>query len=265
MITIKTDTHTHTLCSNHAYSTIEENMRNAAEMGMEAVGITDHFSGLFYGNTDFSHYSHMVNYKALPQAWYGVRLLRGAEADIVDLEGRLFGHDLWQPFVFPGQEKTTYEQECLGPQDYVIASVHDRSFAEGASLTETTQMYCKALQHPKVLIIGHIGRAGVPFDMDEVLLTAKSLNKMIEINESSLEYPESITNLCRQVAVRCAELGVKIAVGSDAHSAWYVGRFSKAQSMLEEIHFPVELIGNIDCASLESMIAASKVREATLR
>lgn len=264
MLTIKTDTHTHTLCSNHAYSTIEEIVRNGASMGMEAVGITDHFSGLFYGNTDFSHYSHMGNYKALPKEWYGVRLLCGAEADIIDLDGRLFGHDLMLPFTFPGQASKSYQQECLGRLDYVIASVHNPAFTMEARLAETTQMYCKALEHPKVLIIGHIGRAGVPFDMDTVLLQAKALNKMIEINESTFEYPERVTDICKQVAVRCAELDVKIAVGSDAHSSWYVGRFDKAARMLEEIHFPEELIGNRDQVSLEMMINVSGVRKNNL-
>ena len=32
---IKCDTHTHTLYSRHAYSTIEENVRAAAERGLE--------------------------------------------------------------------------------------------------------------------------------------------------------------------------------------------------------------------------------------
>ena len=35
--TIKCDTHTHTLFSKHAYSTIEENVRAAAEAGMELL------------------------------------------------------------------------------------------------------------------------------------------------------------------------------------------------------------------------------------
>lgn len=64
--------------------------------------------------------------------------------------------------------------------------------------------------------------------------------------------------------MRCAELGVKIAVGSDAHSSWYVGRFDKVTKILEDIHFPQELIGNRDCAALEGMIGAAGVRENNL-
>ena len=46
--TIKCDTHTHTLFSKHAYSTIEENVRAAAEAGMELLASTDHYSAMLY-------------------------------------------------------------------------------------------------------------------------------------------------------------------------------------------------------------------------
>lgn len=254
--TIKTDTHMHTICSGHAYSTIEENVRSGKEQGMEAVGITDHFSGLFVPGQDFHYYGHFGNYNALPKEWYGVRLFSGAETDIVDLDGHLFGYDMEIPFSFAPGKKPTYLQWLTHGVDYLIASVHDRSFAAGASLRDTTRMYCKAMENPKVLIIGHIGRAGVPFEMDEVLKTAKELDKLIEINEASMTYPEEITSLCRKVAERCAELGVKISVGSDAHSAYYVGRFGQVLRMLEEIHFPEELIATRSRESLEAQINA---------
>ncbi|MBQ6530365.1 MAG: PHP domain-containing protein, partial [Clostridia bacterium] len=36
------DTHTHTLASTHAYSTVMENAKYASEIGMEAIAVTDH-------------------------------------------------------------------------------------------------------------------------------------------------------------------------------------------------------------------------------
>ena len=253
MYKILTDTHTHTIFSGHAYSTIEENVRAAKEQGMEALGTTDHFSALFVPDTRNQFYGHLTNFKAIPKEWYGVRLFFGAEADIVDLDGNLFGHDLNLPYPWGG-EQPSYLDMLTRQADYLIASIHNPTFLADKSLVQTTEMYCRALDNPKVLIIGHIGRAGVPFEMDEVLKAAKAKNKMIEINEASHEYPEHITNLCRQVAIRCAELGVKISVGSDAHSSWYVGKFDKVKAMLEEIHFPEELIGTRNRASLEAMI-----------
>ena len=59
MIKIKTDTHTHTLASGHAYSTIEENLRAGKEQGLELVGTTDHFSSFFVPSTTFACYGFL--------------------------------------------------------------------------------------------------------------------------------------------------------------------------------------------------------------
>ena len=39
---IKTDLHTHTLASTHAYSTLEENCRGAFANGLEGINMSDH-------------------------------------------------------------------------------------------------------------------------------------------------------------------------------------------------------------------------------
>ena len=128
--------------------------------------------------------------------------------------------------------------------DFVIASVHAKRHTEGQSVAANTQMYIKALENPKVFFIGHIGRAGVPFELDEVIKRAKELNKPIEINEHSFSWEGYHQIVCRDVAVRCAELGTQICVNTDAHISVEVGRTSRAQAMLEEISFPKELIVN---------------------
>ena len=38
----KIDTHTHTVSSGHAYSTVTENAKYAASIGLEIIGMTDH-------------------------------------------------------------------------------------------------------------------------------------------------------------------------------------------------------------------------------
>ena len=228
MIKIKTDTHTHTLASGHAYSTIEENLRAGKEQGLELVGITDHFSSFFVPSTDFACFGFFINKKALPEVWHGVRLLFGAEVDIIDLKGNLFGHDLYIPY----------------------------SNKNGANSTvvENTELYIKALEHENVKILGHIGRSGLEFDIDEVVKAAKSLNKMIEINEASFGHGETVRERCLKVALACAKYGTKIAVNSDAHSSFEIGKYPNTEHFLDEIDFPVELIGNRDAETFLSMI-----------
>ena len=254
MIKIKTDTHTHTMASGHAYSTIEENLRAGKEQGLELVGITDHFSSFFVPSTDFACFGFFINKKALPEVWHGVRLLFGAEVDIIDLKGNLFGHDLYIPYPNKNGVKLTYEEGILNRLDYLIASVHYKDFAANSTVVENTELYIKALEHENVKILGHIGRSGLEFDIDEVVKAAKSLNKMIEINEASFGHGETVRERCLKVALACAKYGTKIAVNSDAHSSFEIGKYPNTEHFLDEIDFPVELIGNRDAETFLSMI-----------
>lgn len=261
---LRCDIHTHTLYSRHAYSTIEENVRAAAEAGLEVLGSADHFASMVSPALDLRDYQFFVNQHIWPREWHGVTLLRGAEVDILSVEGTLFGQDIVCTHNIVGRtykhERTLFE--CATSElDYLVASVHNDLFAEGASLAQTTQMYVNALENKKVFMLGHTGRSGVPFDIDEVLTVAREKGKLIEINEHSFTSGPhgSSDDICKKIAVRCAELGVHIGVSTDAHIAPAIGRFPRAISMLEEIHFPEELIATRNRAAIISQLRASGV------
>ena len=205
-------------------------------------------------STDFACFGFFINKKALPEVWHGVRLLFGAEVDIIDLKGNLFGHDLYIPYPNKNGVKLTYEEGILNRLDYLIASVHYKDFAANSTVVENTELYIKALEHENVKILGHIGRSGLEFDIDEVVKAAKSLNKMIEINEASFGHGETVRERCLKVALACAKYGTKIVVNSDAHSSFEIGKYPNTEHFLDEIDFPVELIGNRDAETFLSMI-----------
>ena len=258
----KCDVHTHTLASRHAYSTILENVAAARDAGLELLGCTDHFSDMLYPEQDIRNFQNFINSVVWPRVHDGVVLLRGAEADIVSLDGRLFGQDVECPLSIVGraykQEKSLFERVTDG-LDYLIASVHAPMFAEGATIARTTEMYVRALENPKVLILGHTGRSGVPFDIDEVLTVAREKRKLIELNEHSLSGGSGERHLeaCRAIAERCAELGVGVSVSTDSHIAPAIGRARRVPAMLEEIGFPPELVATRSAAAfLEQMRAA---------
>ncbi|MDO4595777.1 MAG: phosphatase [Coriobacteriaceae bacterium] len=262
------DVHTHTLFSRHAYSTIQENVRAAADAGLEILGSTDHFSRMLFPDQCLKNFQFFSNIGIWPREWDGVTLLRGAEADIEGLDGRLFGQDVSVTHNITEQdlprEQTLYERLSAN-FDYVIASVHRNDFADGATIVDTTQMYINALLEPRVMILGHTGRAGVPYDLDAVLECAKSQNKLIEINEHSIEIDahDRFRPVCRRIAERCAELGVGVTVDSDAHIAPAIGRFNTVEAMLEEIHFPEELIMNRGRAPFIAQLKAAGVKDLT--
>ena len=250
MFKVKVDPHTHTLFSGHAFSTIEENALHAAELGLEAIGMTDHFSPMF--SKDVPGFGPSLNMKALPKVIHGVRILAGTEIDIVDHEGHLAFYDQEIPFG-PATGRTVCDM-MLDSREIVVASVHYFEGCREGTVAQNTQMYINVLQNPKVDIIGHIGRAGLPFEMDEVLAVAKAEDKFIEINDHSFDSGEPIVSICRDIAIRCAEMGVSIVVSSDAHSSFLVGHFDQAMGVLEEIHFPEELVANLTFEKLWSRI-----------
>lgn len=250
--TFACDTHTHTIFSRHAYSTIGECVEAAKAAGLELLGSTDHYSAMISASSPnnpmyLRDYQHFINFEVWPREWDGMYVLRGAEADIVDLEGHLFGWDIPMHKGITGRtfkRLMSLQEHVWRGIDYAIASIHNDDFTYDATLSQTTNMYVRALEDSKVLMLGHVGRAGVPFDVDTVLTAAKDLGKLIEINEHSFarHYDKARKEACRHIACRCAELGVGIATGSDAHIACDVGRFDAVAALLDEIHFPRELV-----------------------
>ena len=77
------DTHSHTLASGHAYSTIKEMAAAAKARGLKALALTEHAPempgtcGLFY----------FQNLDVVPRECDGIRLLMGAEVNIMDPDG----------------------------------------------------------------------------------------------------------------------------------------------------------------------------------
>ena len=253
MLHIACDVHTHTIASRHAYSTIEENVRAAAEQRIELIGSTDHFSRMVAtphdGAYDLRDYQHFINCDCWPRTWCGLRVLHGCEADIVDLDGNLFGYD--QKLVeaidgTPYEKPRTLADRVLSSCDYAIASVHESEFAKGATPAEVTRMYVRALDNPHVLALGHIVRSGLEFDLDEVLLAARERGKLIEINESTLRDTPRAAAGCERLARRCAELGVMVSTGTDAHVSAAVGTFSRTRELLEAVSFPQALVATAD-------------------
>ncbi len=253
MLNIKCDCHTHTIYSAHAYSTIEENVRAAAEKGMELLASTDHFSSMVVASdTDIRSYQYFTNQKVWQRTWHGIKLLRGCEVDIVSPEGYLFGMGLPMKKSIVGdpfeKEKDLFEitTERL---DFAIGSVHGKWGLQDITKTQGTQMYINVIEDPRILMLGHLGRAGIDFETDELLKVCKELNKPVEINEQSFIYSTDFCDRCTQIAERCAELGVLICVNTDAHISTDIGKFKKSTDMLEEIHFPEELIMNRNAES----------------
>ena len=253
---LKCDVHTHTLYSQHAYSTIWENVQQAAALGLELLGSTDHFGAQFFPTPAPEEVGRLLqfwhNQAVWPRVWNGVRIMRGCEVDIVDIEGHLNGYDRLVTHTQSGvpiENPRSVKDDVLDKMDYAIASLHTIGFVRDTTKAQNTQMYINALQEPKVLVLGHIGRTPIDFDIDAVVTAARDLGKLIEINEHTFD--SSNGRLCRSIAERCAELGCKIIVSTDAHICTSIGRFANSVAMLNDIDFPETLIASRNASAFE--------------
>ena len=67
------DVHTHTVASGHAFSTLQEMVRTAADKGLQILGITEHTGGI-PGTCSPIYFR---NLPVVPRLMYGVELLLG--------------------------------------------------------------------------------------------------------------------------------------------------------------------------------------------
>lgn len=237
MTKILFDTHTHTLASTHAYSTVCEMAREAANVGLEAIAITDHAPCL----PDAPHEWHFDNLKNIPREIYGVKILYGIEANILDADGNIDG----------------ISEGIYKKLDIVNASIHSPCY-KNKSAKDHTSAYLGVVNNPYVDVICHSGSAVYPYDYEKIILLAKEKHKLIEINNHSFDVRKDSIPNCRKIAELCAKHEVGIVVSSDAHICFDLGHYEHALGMLSEISFPEKLIMNRTLSNFEDYIKARK-------
>ncbi len=229
------DTHTHTVASGHAYSTVNEMTRAAAERGLELLAITEHAPKM-PGSCQEIYFS---NLKVIPREKDGVQLLFGVELNIMDYQGNI---DL--------------PERLLQQMDIVIASMHTPCVPHG-TVEQNMSAFIGAMKNPYVNIIGHPDDGKYPVDYEELVLAAKKHHKLLEVNNNSL-MPHSFRENARENDITmlefCKKHQVPVVVGSDAHHTDYVGRHAEAYEIFEEIDFPESLVANADKELLFSFL-----------
>lgn len=230
------DSHTHSVASGHAYSTIDDLARGARKRGLAAFALTDH-GPLMPGTT---HPYHFGNLRVLPERIHGVRFLKGIEANIMDHDG---GLDL--------------ELRLLARLDFVLAGLHEICLAPG-SVEENTQALIAALRNPGVDAVSHPGNPSYPIDARAVVRAAAEHGKAIEINNSSFKIRRGSDATCLDIARLCAEFGARIVCGSDAHYWKDVGRFDAVRGVLKAARVPKSLVLSASIPAFFDFLAARK-------
>jgi DNA polymerase (family 10) len=198
---IRADLHMHTTWSDGTLS-VREMAAAARARGRQYIVITDH-----------SQYSSVASGLSVE------RILRQqGEVRQVDAE---MGPDFR---VFHGVEmdiradgELDYPDDVLAQLDFVIASLH---YSLRQDRVQITKRLLNAISNPHIDLIGHPrgqyipDREPVDADMDAVFAAAAQHGTALEINAN----PRRL-DLEAQYARRAVELGIPLAINTDAHSA----------------------------------------------
>lgn len=236
------DTHTHTVLSGHAHSTLLENIMFAKKKGLSGIVVTDHSGGMEGVQTA----ACVGLLRDVPQEYEGIRIYRGTETNIVNQKGEVDMPLRYLQFV-----------------EFAIASLHDNVIRSVDQAHDTDAMI-GALNNPYIDIIGHPGNPFFKIDIEAVVLEAKKQNKLIEINGHSFTARKGSRPNCQKFLQLCKKHGVRISVGTDSHNCFCIGEFGPALEEIEAAGFPEELIVSRTKESFEAYLAERQARIAAL-
>lgn len=220
---IEVDSHTHTIASGHAYSSLGENLAAAVSAEIKLLALTEHGPAM----PGSPHIWFFKNMRVIPRFINGVGILRGIEANILNGNGEL-----------------DVDDELLYQLDIVLASLHEPVIPPSTRSVHT-EAVIKAMASGRVDVFAHGGNPLFPIDFEEVAKAASTHRVLVEINNSSFttSRPGSKTN-CTALAEAVGRHGGLLTFGSDAHIACNVGRFAECIAFVRAIGFPEERILN---------------------
>lgn len=196
---IRGDLHAHTTRTD-GHAGLEEMALAARERGYEYLGITEHSRHVTVaGGLDADELrAHIRDIDRLNEQLEGIILLKGIEVDILE-DGSL---DL------PG--------DVLRELDYTVCSVHSRF---NLARDRQTARIIRAMDNPCFHILGHPSgrlineRPPYDIDMEQVIRAAAAKGCFMELNA----HPDRLD--LNDIHLKLArELGVKVAISTDAHS-----------------------------------------------
>jgi DNA polymerase (family 10) len=197
---IRGDLHMHSKWTD-GNSTILEMARACKERGYQYCAITDHSKAVRVagGLTAADFKKQREEIEEVRHKVSGITLFAGCEVDILQ-DGSL---DL--------------PDDLLDQLEVVVAAVHSKM---DMAQSEMTKRVLKALAHPAVTVLAHptgrlIGqREPFAIDLEQIFHAARENNVAVELNAQPDRLDLNDVHL-----LRAKEIGVKIAINTDAHNA----------------------------------------------
>ncbi len=228
------DIHMHTIVSGHAYGTIREMVDAAKKQNLELIGISEHAPGI-PGTVDPFYYN---NLEIIPKTINDIEVIHGCEINVLN-DGKL-----------------SLDQKYIDKLDYAIVGIHRQCYQD-VGKEENTKNLIECMKNEKVCFVSHPDDDHTPLNYLKLVQAAKKYHVALEVNNSSLvkkEYRLNCYENYRTMLKLYQEYQVPIIVSSDAHDPSWVGQFSLAYTLLDELHFDDHLILNNDIKKLKNFI-----------
>lgn len=252
------DYHTHTPYS-HGKNTIEENAARAKELGLKAIGISDHgFSHIVYGLSRKDMAAYRKECKAASEK-FGIDVLVGIESNIRGVSGEcdLKPTDYEQFDLYLCGNHVVIWYDTFG--DFVhygwgnLLSDKFRKQPSEKLVKRNTTAYIQAIKKNPIDILTHLNFR-CPANALEVAKCASDYGTYIELNSKKVHLTDE------ELSEIVAKTEARFVIDSDAHSASRVGDTKLVEEQLARLNFPMERIDNIDGRSPDFRFAAFKKR-----
>ncbi len=201
---IKGDLHVHTDASDGSCD-ISELARAAKKLGYKYICVTDHSksSAIASGLSPKELGRQIKQIRKLNEQLKGITVLAGTEVDIL------------------ADSSLDFDNKLLAELDFVVAAIHSGLASPREKVTTRTlkamdNPYVHCISHPTGRLIGQ--REAMDIDIGAVVKHAAETGTALEVNANPWRLDLKDTH-CKMAI----EAGVKLAIGTDAHSIEQLG------------------------------------------
>ena len=236
------DYHTHSLYSDGKI-TMEESVKQAINIGLKQLAITDHSFNHCHGinKKDFSSIKKEMD--DLKEKYKDqIELFFGLEGNFTSIEGTFdIDDEIYEnlDIVVLGYHKSFKPKTLKNLFGFYLPNVFNKSRRNKKQIDKNTNCYIKAISTNKIDILSHLNYAGCFVDVVKVAETAKKYNTYIELSSKHLELtPKEICDMVKT--------GVKFVLSSDAHTIDRIGDNHIGINIMEKYNIPKDQIANWD-------------------
>lgn len=232
------DFHTHTNYT-HGQGSIEDTVKQAENLGLKAVAITDHAYKSNYAIKKGDLIKMRSDIDAIKDK-YKVKILLGIETNIISRQGDV---DV------PDEELNDLDLVVLGVHKFTRVGLKEflcwtipnllRKKPTKKQIETNTQAYINAMDKHRVSILAHLNYANAYVDCGVLAKECERRGIYIELNGKRI-------NFSREDMEKMLKTNVKFIINSDAHHPLNVGKNHRAFNLIEKYKIPLDRIVNLN-------------------